>query len=234
MGKFVVIGLGSFGQFAAKSLMEGGHEVLVIDQDPVKVQRVKDTVSSAITANAVDKEFLREADIADVDGAIIAFGEKDMAASILATMYLKELGLRKIVVKAASEDHKIILEKIGATETVLPERDMAERIASRMSSPNVYDQVPLSEDYGILEVVAPARFIVKRLEELDMRSKHGVQVLFLRRSRKALAPGQRPQREDCEVIFPNKDTQIMPGDILILAGSTKGLEEVKKMKPSAG
>ena len=234
MGKFAVIGLGSFGEYVAKSLMARGNEVLVIDRDPGRVQKVKDAVSSAMTANAADKEFLNEADIADVEAAIIGLSERDMAASILATMYLKEMGIKKIVVKASSSDHKTILEKVGATETVFPERDVAERLASSISSSNVYDQIPLADNFGILELVAPAKFVVDHLESLDMRAKYGAQVLFLRRPVGRLSPQEKPKVEDCKVVFPDKGTAVKPGDILILAGRTESLEKIKGMNPSVG
>jgi len=234
MGKFVVIGLGSFGEYAAKSLMERGNEVLVIDKNPSKIQKVKDIVTDAMAANAADIEFLKEADIADVDAVIVGFGESEMAASVLATMHLKTLGVRKIVVKVTSDDHRIILEKVGATQTVFPERDIAERLASSICSPNVYDQIPLSEDFGILELAAPAKFVVEHLEDLNMRAEHTAQVLFIKRPTEGSAQLERPAPEDYEVFFPNKQTAIKPRDILILAGSNEALEKIKNMKPSTG
>ena len=234
MGKFVVIGLGSFGEYLAKSLMEQGNEVLVIDKDEAKIQKVKDMVSSAMTANAADMDFLKEADIADVDAAIVGFSENDMAASILTAMHLKEIGVKRIIAKATTMDHKTILEKVGATETVFPERDAAERLASCISCPNVYDQIPLSDDFGILEIVAPAKFVVEHLVALDMRAKHAAQVLFLKRLPKGFAPSERPSTEDYEVLFPDRQTAVRPGDVLVLAGNAEALEKIKRMKPSRG
>ncbi len=234
MSKFAVIGLGSFGEYVAKSLMEQGNEVLVIDKNPAKIQRIKDTVSGAMTADAADLAFLKEADIVDVDAVIVGFSEHEMAASVLTTMHLKELGLKKIIVKATSDDHKTILEKVGATQTVFPERDVAERLASSISSPNVYDQIALSDDFGVLEVVAPAKFVVEHLEDLDMRAKHAAQVLFLKRPTKGFTSLERPTTEDYEVLFPDKETAIKAGDILVLAGGAEALEKIKNMKPSTG
>lgn len=235
MGKFAVIGLGSFGEYAAKSLMERDNEVLVIDKDAAKIQRIKDSVSSAMTANAADVNFLKEADLASVEVAIVGFSESDMAASILTTMHLREIGVKRVVVKATTSDHKAILEKVGATETIFPERDAAERLASSISSPNVYDHIALSEDFGILEVMAPAKFVVDRLDKLDMRGDHAAQVLFLKRPperEEGQEDAERPRREDYTVLFPHKSTAIRPGDILVLAGSNEALERIRKMKPS--
>jgi len=234
MGKFVVIGLGSFGEYAAKSLMDQGNEVLVIDKDAAKIQRIKDTVSSAMTADAADMDFLEEADIANVGAAIVGFSETDMAASVLTAMHLKELGVKRIVVKATSTDHKTILEKVGATETVFPERDVAERLASCLSCPNVYDQIPLSDDFGILEIIAPAKFVVESLEDLDMRAKHAAQVLFLKRPPKGFTLSERPRTEDYEVLLPDRQTAVRRGDVLVLTGRAEALEKIKRMKPSRG
>lgn len=232
MGRFVVIGLGSFGEYVAKSLMEQGNEVLAIDKNPAKVQRIKDVVSSAMTADASQNAFLQEIDFGDVDAVVVGLSEREMAAGILITMHLRESSVKKIVVKVTSDDHKAIIDKIGATETIFPERDVAERLSSRLSSANVYDQISLSDDYGILEIVAPAKFVVDRLEQLDMRSTHGVQVLFLRRSREGEALSDFAKRNEWEVVFPRRDTAVKTGDILILAGAADALEKIKNMKPS--
>ncbi|MBN2209683.1 MAG: TrkA family potassium uptake protein [Candidatus Coatesbacteria bacterium] len=234
MGKFVVIGLGSFGEYVARSLMERGNEVLVVDREPGRIQRLRDAVSSAMTADAADADFLREADIVDVDAAIVGFSEADMAASILTTMHLKELGIKRIVVKATSNDHKVILEKVGATETVFPERDAAERLASSISSPNIYNRIPLSEGFGILELDAPAKFVVEHLEDLNMRTAYAAHVLFLRRPAGDLDPSRRSNSGNYQVIFPDKQTPVRPGDILILAGTNEALEKISEMKPSTG
>ena len=117
MRRFVVIGLGKFGSQVARTLFARGHEVVGIDSDPQRVQDLRDHLTRPVTTDSTEPENLRALDLAGADAAVVSLGER-MDASILVTLYLKELGLQKIVVKAVSEDHGKILSLIGATAVV--------------------------------------------------------------------------------------------------------------------
>ncbi|NPV83968.1 MAG: TrkA family potassium uptake protein, partial [Candidatus Aminicenantes bacterium] len=140
--RFAVIGLGSFGSYLARTLYEKGHEVLVIDKDKDKVEEAKDFSSQAVWMDSADKESLQALGVQDMDVAVVSLGP-EMEPSILTVLYLHELGVNRILAKALSPDHGKILEAIGATEVIYPERDMAVRLAQRLSSRNVLEYVPL-------------------------------------------------------------------------------------------
>jgi trk system potassium uptake protein TrkA len=179
MAKFAVIGLGSFGLNVAKTLYEEGHEVLAIDIDKDKIEAVKDYVTRAVTMDSADKENLKALGIQDIDVVIVSLGPQ-MEASILTVLYLHELKVKRVIAKALSEDHAKILEAIGATEVIYPEKDMAIKLAHRLSSPNVLEYLPLSSGFSIQEIAPPEKFIGKTLKELDLRNKYGVQVIAIR------------------------------------------------------
>ncbi len=179
MKKYFVIGLGNFGFNIAKALEENGCEVLGMDVDKDLVQRAKDFISHAIIGDASDREVLESLAISDFDGAVISIGQ-DMAASILIALYLKEIGMQKIIVRAISEDHGKILTLIGVDTVVFPERDMAIRLASKLALKNAMDYLPLTEEYGILEVIPPKSFINKSLKELKLSTRFGCQVIGLK------------------------------------------------------
>ncbi|MEJ5362809.1 MAG: TrkA family potassium uptake protein [Spirochaetota bacterium] len=179
MKKYFVIGLGNFGFNIARALEENGCEVLGMDIDRELVQRAKDFISHAIIGDASDREVLESLAISDFDGAVISIGQ-DMAASILIALYLKEIGMQKIIVRAISEDHGKILTLIGVDTVVFPERDMAIRLASKLALKNAMDYLPLTEEYGILEVVPPKSFINKSLKDLKLSTRYGCQVIGLK------------------------------------------------------
>src|SRR4030043_1145675 len=154
MKRVVVSGLGIFGFNIAKDLYENGFEVIAIDKDKEVVQKIKDFSTKAILADGTDKEVMESIGIQEDDVVIISFGE-DLAASTLITLHLKEMKVKHIIVKAPNEDHKHVLEKVGATEVIIPEREMADKVAKSLISPNVLDYIPLSEDYTISEIVPP-------------------------------------------------------------------------------
>lgn len=179
MAQVAVIGLGRFGFHVARQLHLAGHEVLAIDSDAVHVQRIRDFSSHAVVLDARDKERLEALGIRDFDVVVVSLGER-VDVSALVTLHLKELGVKRLITKAGSEDHRRLLELIGADEVVFPEREVATRLAHRLTSPNVIDYIPLGEDSSIHEVTPPESFVGRSLGELKLRNRFKVQVLAIR------------------------------------------------------
>lgn len=151
MKNYVVIGLGRFGSAIARQLCSLGAEVLALDVRSELVQQVANEVTHAVVGDAQDKEVLRALGVRNFDCAIIAIGD-DLAASVLTTMNLKELGVPYIVCKAHDETHRRVLEKLGVDRVVIPEQEHGQRLARSLYSHNVLDYIELSAEYGILEV----------------------------------------------------------------------------------
>src|SRR4030065_1370234 len=179
MKRVIVIGLGIFGFNIAKDLYENGIEVIAIDKNKDIIQKIRDCSTKAVLADGTDKEVIESIGIQEDDVVIISFGE-DLAASTLITLHLKELKVKNIIRKAPNEDHKHVLEKVGATEGVIPERAMADKVARSLISPNVLDYIPLSEDYTICELVPPSSFMGRTIGELHLRTQHHIEVIAVR------------------------------------------------------
>ncbi|MEE9527301.1 MAG: TrkA family potassium uptake protein, partial [Syntrophobacteria bacterium] len=175
MGQFAVIGLGNFGYYLGSYLYEKGHEVIALDISKSQVQKMKDVVSQAVVADATDREALESLGISQVDAAVVCIGTR-MQASILATLHLKELGIKSILAKATSEEHGRILKKVGASEIFFPEKDLAIGVASRLDNPNMLDYLPFIEGYSIVELAPPKEYVGKTLKELDLINRFGIQV----------------------------------------------------------
>ena len=215
--KFAVIGLGSFGSNIAKTLYEKGNEVLAVDEDKEKIDEVKNFVSHAVHMDAADKENLQALGIKDMDVVIVSLGP-EMEASILTVLYLNEMGTKRIVAKALTEDHAKILESVGATETIYPEKDMAIKTALKLSCPNVLEYLPLISGFGIQEIAPPEKFIGKSLRELDLRNKYGIQVIAI----KELIPEKT-------TFVPKADFVLKDSDILVIMGEDKQLEKINAL-----
>ncbi len=214
--KFAVIGLGSFGSNVAKTLYEKDHEVLAVDRDKTKIEEVKTFVSHAVHMEAAVKENLQALEIQDMDVVVVSLGP-EMEASILTVLYLKEMGARRIVAKALTEDHGKILDAVGATEVIYPEKDMAIKTALRLSNPNVLEYLPLLSGIDIQEIAPPDKFIGKSLRELDLRNKYGVQVIAI----KEIIPEKT-------TYIPKADFVVKDSDILIMMGEQKQLDKINK------
>ena len=215
--KFAVIGLGSFGSNIAKTLYEKGNEVLAVDEDKEKIDEVKNFVSHAVHMDAADKENLQALGIKDMDVVIVSLGP-EMEASVLTVLYLNEMGTKRIVAKALTEDHAKILESVGATEVIYPEKDMAIKTALRLSCPNVLEYLPLISGFGIQEIAPPEKFIGKNLRELDLRNKYGIQVIAI----KELIPEKT-------TFVPKADFVLKDSDILVIMGEDKQLEKINAL-----
>ena len=215
MKRVVVIGLGIFGFNIAKDLYENGFEVVAIDKNKEVIQKIRDFSTKAVLADGADKEVIESIGIQPDDVVIISFGE-DLAASTLITLHLKEMKVKHIIVKAPNEDHKHVLEKVGATEVIIPEREMADKVAKSLISPNVLDYIPLSEDYTICEMVPLPSFMGKSIAELHLRSKYHIEVIAVRE--------MLPERL---TMVPRADFTIKDSDVLVVIGKEKDVQKIK-------
>jgi len=214
MKRAIVIGLGIFGINLVSALYEGGFEVIAIDKNKDAVQKIKDCSTKAIVADGIDKEVMELIGIQQDDVAIISFGE-DLAASTLITLHLKQLNVRTIIVKAPNEEHKLILEKVGATEVVIPEKEMARKVAKSLISPNVLDYLPLSDDYMISELAPPNSFLGKTIAELQLRGKYHIEVIAI-----------RDIISDRIHMVPPANFVIKDGEVLIVVGKEKDIQKI--------
>jgi trk system potassium uptake protein TrkA len=216
--KFAVIGLGNFGFHVAKALYGDGSEVIAIDTDKVRVQAIDPFSSEAIVMDATDRVALRSLGLEHLDGVIVSTGTK-ISISILICLYLQEIGVKAILAKALDEDHEKILKRVGATEVIHPERDMALRIARGLSSPNALDFIPLAKDFELVQVAPPREFLDKTLAELNLRAKYKVQVIAV----KELAPENM-------VLAPPADFVVKSSDLLIMLGKSQDIDQIKALK----
>jgi trk system potassium uptake protein len=216
--RFCVIGLGNFGFHVANELFQQGHEVIAIDMDKEKVQHVQDSCTYAMTADAANKEFLRAQGIGEMNAVIVSTGERSHLSTLI-TFYLKELRVPQILVKAINEDHGRILEKVGATEIIFPEKDMARKTARSLSQPNVLEFIPLAEEYSISESAPPSHFLGKTLTELGLRNKFHVTVIAI-----------KDVLTDEFIIAPPANHVIKDSDLLVLIGKTDDLDRAMQRR----
>jgi len=217
MAQVAVIGLGRFGFHVAQSLHLAGHDVLAVDIHSENVQRIRDFSSRAVVLDARDKERLDALGIRDFDVIVVSLGER-VDASALVALHLRELGVKRLITKAGSEDHRKLLELIGVDEVVFPEREAAERLAHRLTSPNVIDFIPLGKDYSIHEVAPPDSFVGRTLGDLQIRNRFQVQVLAVR----------DVLTQEIHV-NPGAELMVKPSDALLVLGRDQDLARLKQV-----
>ncbi len=215
MKSYIVIGLGRFGSEVARELCRQGCEVLAMDVSADLVSQIANDVTHAVVGDGQDKEVLRALGAKDFDCGIVAIGT-DLAASVLVTMNLKELGVAQIICKAHDETYCRVLEKLGADRVLIPEQEQADRLARSLSSRNVLDYIELSEEYGIIEIPAPASWKGKTLRELNIRAALGLNILAIRRGGKIQ-------------VSPGADFAFEHDDIVVVLGDSTALKKVQKL-----
>ena len=218
MKRIVVIGLGNFGSAVAEALAGKGHDVIVVDHSQEAVDRIASRVARAVVADGTDPLVLAEVGCAKADAGVISTGD-DITASMLATLALRDLEVANIYVKVISTPHARVIEKIGATETVFPERDSGIRLAESISTTSILNYVALGPGFSFQEMAVPEAWIGRTLRDLDLRQSKRVTIValhdFLRNE---------------VVTAPNPDAPLKESDTLFVVGSRNDLEALGEIQ----
>jgi len=212
--RYAVLGLGQLGRNMARELTRLGCEVLAVDRNAKAVDSIRDEVASAAVADIRDKEALRELFSSHFDGAVVAIGGS-LEAAIMATLYLREMGIAEIWAEANADDRADVLQRVGATRIIAPERDMGRRLAQQLVNPNLVDFLPLTAGHGVVELEAPAWTHEKTLAELDLRKNMSLAVVAVHRS-------------GGPVIIPGGQTKLTAGDRIVLVGKDSDLTRFRE------
>jgi TrkA-N domain./TrkA-C domain. len=210
--QFVVIGLGRFGSSVAMTLYSLGCDVLAIDSSEERVQKISDSVTRAVQADATDEKVLRSLGVRNFDVAIIGTGT-DIQTSLMVTLMVKELGVKTVIAKAQNELHAKVLLKIGADRVIFPEKEAGIKLAHSLASSNILDFIELSPEYNIVEIIALRDWIGKTLDELKLRQRFGLNIIAIK-------------RENNIKITPSADDIIMEGDNLVVIASTDDINKL--------
>jgi trk system potassium uptake protein TrkA len=213
MKSYIVIGLGRFGAELAAKLYECGEEVLAVDTDESIIDKIADRVTRAVAADARDRDVLEKLGAQNFDRAIVAVGS-DLAASALITMHLKSLNIPFIMCKAHDDTYREILEKLGADRVIIPEREVADKLALGLTHAGVMEYIELSDEYGIVEMEPVSSWIGKSIRDLELRSRYGANVIAIRKGESIQIP-------------PDIDTPITSDVIMVILGKYEIFDRLK-------
>ena len=215
MKSYVVIGMGRFGAELATRLYACGEEVMVIDTDEGIIDKIADRVTRAVAADARDADVLRRLGVENFDRAVVAVGS-DLGAAALITMNLKSLNVPFIICKAHDDTYKDILEKLGADRVIIPEREVADKLALGLTHAGVMEYIELSQEFGIVEMEPIPAWLGKTIRQLELRTTYGVNVIAVR------------SHEDTIKIPPDIDTPITADVVMVMLGKYEMFENLKK------
>ena len=217
MQRVVVVGLGNFGASAAEALHAARHDVLAVDTNPEAVDRIAPFVSRAVVVDGRSAKALERVGAKGADAGIVSTGD-DITASILATLALRDVGVDEVYVKVISTEHARVMEKLGVTETVFPERESGHRLATRVGSRAIINYVRLAGGFGIQEMAVPERWIGKSLRELELPTRLRISVIAL-----------HDVLTDAIIPVPDANAPLKESDTLLVAGKDEDLARAAKL-----
>lgn len=225
MKRFAVIGLGRFGSRLAKNLAAAGAEVIAIDRDRLIVEELRDQVTLAIALDATDEQALRIQGVDQVDCAIVGIGT-NFEANALTTAMLKSMRVQRVISRAGNDMQAQILSRIGADGVVKPEDEAADRWGHRLLAPFMIDHVELGEGYALVQMSVPSAWEGKTLSELDLRRKHSVTVVAIKRRVETATGSGAETYEERVVDVPMPSSRLGHDDTLVIAGFDRDLERL--------
>lgn len=209
---YVIIGLGKFGRSLAINLTEKGKNVLAVDNIAQNVEEIEGIVTHAVVADVTKKEVLHSLGVQNFDCAVVCIGD-NLSASMLATLTCKELKVPYIIAKAQTDEHKELLERIGADLVLFPEVFMSKKLTTALTDPFVNELIKLTDNYKIVEMKCPTNWVDKSIAGINVRKKYNITIIFIKR--------------DGLIIEPYPEAVLEEGDSLVIAGTPKNIDAIE-------
>ncbi|MDX2360647.1 MAG: TrkA family potassium uptake protein [Crocinitomicaceae bacterium] len=228
--KFAVIGVGRYGSTIARRLAEKGAQVFALDPNEEKIENIKDEVAFAVTMDATDMRALKAQGLEEMDAAVVAIGE-NFEATVLTCVHLIDIGVKRIIARASGDHQRIILEKIGVTEILTPENEVAYVVREKLLNPNIVSFLQLPDDHEIAEIRAPKGVVGRTIDEIGFRNKYEMTLITIKREYEVTKNG-----EDCTeqhiIGVPKSDMKIKNKDTLVIFGAAKSVERFIEINES--
>jgi len=220
--KFAVIGVGRYGASIARRLADKGAQVFAFDPNEEKIENIKDEVAFGVTLDATDFRALKSQNIGEMDAVVVAIGE-NFEATILTCVHLIDLGVKRIIARASGDHQRLILEKIGVTEILTPENEVADAVRERLLNPNIISFFSLPDDHEIAEIRAPKGCVGRTIDSVGFRNKYEMTLITIKRVFDVTKKGEACIEQHI-IGVPKSDTEIKEKDTLVVFGAAKSVE----------
>lgn len=227
--KYIIVGLGNFGASLAVKLTAEGNEVIGIDTSMAKVDLFKEKISHTICMDSTDEFTVSGLPLSETDVVIVAIGE-DKGANVMTTALFKNLQVKRLISRAIDPLHEKVLKAIGVDEIVHPEEETAERWAKKLCLINVIDSYELSDNYSIVEVNIPERYVGKTIIETQLRQKYNILALTTIKKVEVKSIIGKTRIDDKVQGVASPDTVLEKNDILVIYGNNKDLKNFTNKK----
>ena len=182
----LLIGMGKFGRTLGEKLLGMGDEVMIVDRNEDAINSLASKYTNALIANCMNEENLASMDVSSFDVCVVAVGD-DFQSSLEITSLLKDLGAKRVISRATTDIQRKLLLRMGADEVIYPDMDIAEKLAVRLNSDNVINYIDIDADYSIFEMSVPAKWVGRKLVDVNPRGKFGMNILTVKKGRQVIA-----------------------------------------------
>jgi len=211
----IILGLGRLGSSMAKQLEANGCKVMAVDSNPKKIRQIADYVTKAVCADVTDEDAMEELGVHNFDTAVIAIGH-NAEATVLATIWVKEHGVKNVISKAFNDTQARILKKVGADQVIFPEREMGIRLANNLTMNNIIDAIELTDEYSIAKIPVLSEWTGKNLMELNLRHKYKINVIAVQKGNEI-------------VMVPDAQEKITEDEVFVILGTNQMLQKLATM-----
>ncbi len=208
-----IIGLGRFGLALATELAAEGAEMIILEKNEEKAAAIRELTENVFIVHNLEKKTLLETGLANCDVVVVCIGGQ-VDVSIMTVLTLSEMGIPKIIAKASSAQHGLVLQKLGA-EVVYPEHDMAVRLAHRLETAKALDFIQLSEKINVTKLLVPTHAVGKTVVQVNLRGRYGINIIAVENG-KTVNEAVRPDYEFCA------------GDVLYLSGGKSNIARLSE------
>lgn len=199
--------MGKFGQTLGEKLINMGDEVMIVDKDEDVINALSPRYTNALIANCMNADSLQAMDIPSFNVCVVAIGD-DFQSSLEITSILKDLGARHVVSRADTDIQRKFLFRVGADDVVYPNRDIAEKLAVKLNSGNVYDYIEVDNEFSIFEIAIPSRWNGRTIVDANPRGKYGLNILLIKKGKDIVpSPGPNYVFEDGDHILVFGETE---------------------------
>lgn len=182
MKNILLIGLGRFGKHIAMQLNEMGHEIMAVDINEERVNRILPFVTNAQIGDSTDASFLESLGIGNFDICFVTIGGS-FQNSLETTSLLKELGANLVISRAERDVQEKFLLRNGADRVVYPEKQVAKWASIRYADGHILDYMEVDASHAIFEVAIPDEWIGRSVGELDIRRRYNINILAVKKER---------------------------------------------------
>lgn len=179
MKSILVIGMGRLGRHLASTMLDLGNEVMVIDKDPEVIESLSPSHGDANIGDCTNENVIMALGVDSFDICFVTI-DSDFQSSLVVTSLLKTHGAQMVVSTAKRDIQADLLKKIGADEVVYPEREIAEKLAVRYNSSNIFDFIKLTPEYAIYEIPTPSVWTGKTIASLGVRQHYKVNIIAVK------------------------------------------------------